>query len=169
MKKERKSKLSQMKINEMIFMVLALVLFFVIALLFYLSIIFVNIKSGVQQSSRDRNIMLVSRLADSPEFGCGASKANCIDTDKLIVLMSRQAYAGFWVVDGLVVEKISQNEQAKECSIGNYPNCNVFTIVKQKNNTIGDSSIVSLCRIETKNSYVYDKCEIGKISVWSKK
>ena len=71
-----------MKIKEMIFMILALVVFFAIVLMFWLSITLGDLKGDVAQSSRDRNILLLSRLADSPELSCGAS--NCVDTDKLL-------------------------------------------------------------------------------------
>jgi len=155
-----------MKIKEMIFMILALVVFFVIVLLFWLSVTLGDIKGDVAQSSRDRNIMLVARLADSPELSCGLS--NCIDTDKLIVFMGRPHYLGFWDVNGLIVEKLDSANNTVECTLGNYPRCNTFTIKKPLNNTIPDSSIVSLCRKEIKNDISYEKCDMGRIKVWSK-
>ena len=147
-------------------MIIGLVVFFSIVLMFYLTISLSGLKGNVLQSSRDRSIMLVAMLADSPELSCGKSK--CVDTDKLIVLLNRPAYNNFWDVNGLVVEKVNKDNRTIECSLGNYPNCNTFTIKKPLNNTIPDSSIVSLCMKDTKNGYVYDKCEIGKITVWSK-
>ena len=110
--------------------------------------------------------MLVARLADSPELSCGLS--NCIDTDKLIVFIGRTHYVGFWDVQGLVVEKLTAENKTVECTIGNYPRCSSFTIKKPLNNTLPDSSIVSLCRKETKNNIMYEQCDIGKIMVWSK-
>jgi len=163
------SKSAQMKINEMIIMILAIFIFFVIVLLFWLSISTSGIKASVAQSSRDQAIMLVARLADSPEFGCGGIASSCIDTDKLIVLMNHPVYKNFWNVDGLIVEKVTNTNSSVECSIGNYPRCTIFTIKKPLNDTIPDSSIVSLCRKEIKKDGNYDKCEIGKITVWTER
>lgn len=159
-------KRGQMKIKEMLFMILALAVFFVIALLFYLSVSLSGLRGDVQQSSRDKAIMLVSMLADAPEFNCGKSK--CVDMDKLIVIVNHPLYRTFWDVQGLVIEKVDKDNRTIECNIGNYPNCNVFTIKKPLANTIGDSSIVSLCMKDSKNGYLYDKCYIGRITVWSK-
>lgn len=160
------SKKSQMKINEMIFMIIALVIFFAIVLMFYLSISLSGLKDSVTQSSRDKSIMLVSQLADSPELSCGKSK--CIDADKLLIIANHPLYRAFWDVSGLVVEKITNDNKTVECNLGNYPKCNTIILKRPLNNTIPDSSIVSLCMKDSKNGYLYDKCEMARIMVWSK-
>ena len=164
-----KNKKSQMKINEMLIMILALVIFFAIILMFFLSISLSGLNKSVKESTREGNILLVAKLADSPEFTCG--EINCVDTDKLIALMNHINYRNYWYVDGLVVEKIEQNKTAKivKCNFANYPNCNYFVIKEPANNTIQDYSIVSLCRKEKLSDYSYDKCELGKIVVMTKK
>jgi hypothetical protein len=160
------SRRSQIKIQEMIFMVLALVVFFIIIALFYITISLSDIKSVVVKLERTNAITLAARLADSPELSCGKSK--CIDTDKLIALINHPRYKDFWDIDGLRIERAFPfDSEIIKCSMGNYPNCNVF-MIKESKNTIEDSTFVSLCRKEFKNGYIYDECELGKIIVSTK-
>ena len=159
---------SQMKINEMIFMIIGLVIFFAIVFMFWLSFSLSGLKQDVSQSSRDRAIMLIARIADSPEFNCVDKQGACIDEDKLAALLNYPSFKSFWMVDGLVVERLTKDNRSIECNAGNYPNCNIYSLKKAGVNTLPDSSIVNLCRIETKNGYSYEKCDIGRITAWTK-
>jgi hypothetical protein len=48
----------------------------------------------------------------------------------------------------------------------NYDKCTTFTIkAKTTANVIEDSSFVSLCRREYKNTYSYEQCDLGKIII----
>jgi hypothetical protein len=161
---------SQMKVNEMIFMILGLVIFFAIVLMFWLSVSLSGLKGDVAQSSRNRAITLVSGIADSPEFNCVGKMGACVDEDKLAALVNYPIFKSFWMVDGLVIERISSTSSNKtiECSPSNYPRCNTYTLKKAMNNTLPDSSIINLCRVENANGYIYDRCEMGRITVWTK-
>lgn len=160
------SRKAQTKIKEMIFMVVFLAILFIIVGLFYLRISTSGIKNEFYESSKAGAILLALKLADSPEMSCGDT--NCIDTDKLVVLKQHNAYKTFWTVDGLVVKRIYPfQNQTIECVPGNYPNCNTYTLKQPANYSSQDSSYVSLCRIESKNGYLYNKCELGQIIVYT--
>ena len=162
------SKKAQYKIKEMIFMLIFITLFFVIVLLFYLAISGQNLKNSVSESTRTGAILLAARLADSPELSCGESL--CIDTDKLLFLKEHSVYKNFWTVDGLVVKRVYPAiEGTKECTAGNYPNCNTYTIKAPVNNSAPDESYASLCHVDSKDGYSYKRCELGKIIVYSAK
>lgn len=171
MKSNIKSLRSQMKIQEMSFMIIALVVFFIIVLLFYLAISLSGLKQRFDASTRAGNILLVSKIAESPEFSCAdASSILCVDEDKILALKQNKAYTSFFQVDGLKIETLRLlNESQLECSLGNYPNCNIITIVSNKSNSVADSSFISLCRKEYKNGYTYNKCEPAKITIWTQK
>lgn len=161
-----KTKKSQAKIKEMIFMLVFLAVLFIIVALFYLMISTSGLKQDFYESMKEGSILLAIKLADSPEMNCGES--NCVDTDKLVAFKEHSAYKTFWLVDGIVVKKIYPAENKTiECNPGNYPNCNTYTIKAPKNYSSQDSSYLSLCRIESKNNYLYKKCDLGKIIVYT--
>jgi hypothetical protein len=163
------SKKGQYKIKEMIFMLIFITIFFAIVFLFYISISSSGIKETYYQNMKTGALLLVTRLADSPELGCG--KSLCIDSDKLVVLKEHQVFSNFWTIDGLVIKKIYPDSANKtiECNVGNYPNCNTYTIKKPINNSVPDESFASLCRVESKDRFSYQKCELGKILVYTSK
>ena len=167
MNKNLRLKKSQMKIQEMSFMIIAIFVFFVLVLLFYLSFSLSSLKENVDTSTRSKNILLLEFLAGTPEFSCPYSETTCVDEDKLLALKNHPAYSTFWDVKGLVVERIFPfQNRTIECNQANYPNCNKYTLVIPKNETISDSSFVSLC-IREQQTYTYTKCDIGKIIVSS--
>ncbi len=167
----KKSKKGQYKIKEMIFMLLFITIFFVIVLLFYLAISGQNLKNEFYQNTKQGAILLVAKLADSPELSCGGKDSVCIDSDKLVVFKEHSVYKNFWNIDGLVIKQIYPNDlnASKECNSGTYPNCNTYTIKAPVNTSVPDESYVSLCRVDLKEGYNYKKCTIGKIIVYTAK
>lgn len=162
-----KYKKAQVNIMEMSFMIVAIILFFVIVGLFVLTISLNSIKSSAQQSSKENAMFLVSQLAGSPELTCG--KSQCVDTDKLLALTMSDKYKRYWAeIGGIEILRVYPNEtQVKLCSQESYPNCNKYVIKPGSNNSIADSSFVSLCREDYKNGKRYSKCELGKIIVYT--
>jgi len=159
---------AQMKIMEMSFMILALFLFFVMVGLFFLASATSNLKDEANLLYRQGTINTLIALSGTPEFTCGES--NCVDLDKMIVLggmVERGDYRNFWNVGSLKVMRVYPYFSGeKECSGNNYENgCN-FISIKEKgatDNEVLDWTFVSICRKETKDGFVYDKCEIGRI------
>lgn len=156
-------KKAQFRIQEMSFILLAIVLFFIIAGLFFLAVYYRNLKNAATSSVEEEAILIAQILANYPEFSCGSL---CVDADKLIVMQERKEYIDFWPVETIEVRKIYPSEDWIECTEENYPNCNIFKIHDSKNQNIRKvSSFVSLCRKERENEITYDKCELAKILI----
>ena len=164
-----KNKKSQLKIQEMSFMLLGLVLFFIIAGMFFLMMSNSGLKKSYAGLSEAKSIASISKLVDSPELSYG--KALSVDVDKVVVLKSRESFQDFWEVEGgLVIQRIyPYSEEENECFLGASLNCNTLTLKEVEGDYNEISSFVALCRKETKSGYVYDKCELGKISAYVEK
>jgi hypothetical protein len=155
----------QLKIQEMSFMIIALVIFFILVGLFAFSIFFKNVQEQATDIAEDKTISGISNLAGSAEFNCG--KPNCIDGDKLIVLLERESYQNFWPFVSLrVVKQDAFNKTYREmvkCNLVNYPDCELFTVYdKNLKNVVEKDNFVSLCWKEKENSITYNKCELAK-------
>jgi len=156
---------SQLKIQEMAFMLMAVVILFILAGLFFLVIKSQEMYKEANLRAKEKALSTVSRLAETAEFSCG--KPSCVDTDKLIVMNSRTAYSGFWPVVSLEVIKIFPKQELVECTKENYPDCSLFKIYEKKTaNKETVSTFVALCRkekTETGGWYEPGKCELGKM------
>jgi hypothetical protein len=169
-----KNKKAQMKIQQMAFMLIAVTLFFVFAGLFFAMIVFSDIRGTAEELEQRDALLLVSKLANSPEFACGNAfgsfRTNCIDADKAMALKNnKEKYedlgGNFWRVDGIEIRKIYPADHTGiECDSGNYPDCGKITIVEKQG--IGVSNFVALCRKENIEGFVEDKCEMGKVIVY---
>jgi len=163
-----KSKRSQLKIQEMSFMLLGLVLFFIIAGLFFLVVSNAGLQEDVETLNYEKAVSTITRLAGSPELSCG--KQLCVDADKLVVLKQRESFKNFWDINGLVVKKIYPSEDEEiECFMGTYENCNTFTLKEPEQGFIEVSSYVTLCKKDVVAGYSYDKCQLAKISAYIEK
>lgn len=160
--------LAQLKIQQMAFMLMAITLFFVLAGMFILVISTSNLRETALALEEKNAMLLVSKLANSPEFSCGESfgsnKINCVDADKMMMLKEHiVSYAKFWGVSNIEVRKTGGNEVM--CSLGNYPNCDIIKL-RSTNMTSEYSNFVSLCWKDTFEGQLYDKCQVAKLMVW---
>ena len=158
-----KNKKSQFKIQQMSFMLLAVVLFFVLVGLFWIVLYSRNLKQQATQLSEEQAIMLSEFLSGSSEFTCGDY---CVDTDKLIVLAENSVYKDFWPndIDFIKIRKIyPKSEEDIICNKINYPNCNIYNIYGKQG--VGKGSFVSLCRYEQVENYPTKICELGKLII----
>jgi len=161
-----KTKKAQLKIQEMAFFLIAVVIFFVLVGIFAFSIIYSNLSKGATSAAEERTLSSITNLADSPEFSCG--EPNCVDADKLIGLMQNKKYEIFFPFSSLSVHRQStftKNESSWiKCTSANYPDCDVFEIYdKNVKNERAIANYVALCRVESENDYNYKKCEIAKL------
>ncbi len=165
-----KNKIGQMKIQQMAFMLVAVTLFFVFVGLFFAMIIFSDVKKSAEILEEKEAILLVSKIANSPEFSCGNSfgstRINCIDSDKLMALKKNLGkYSGFWGVSGIKVRKtFPKEDRIIECSSENYPDCTEITFFSSSGT--GVSNFAALCRKEKTENSIQDKCEIANIIVY---
>ena len=162
------NKKAQLRIQEMSFMLVAVVLFFILVGLFALSIFYSNLLKEATEIAESRTVSAITNLADSPEFSCTGSKSNCIDADKLIVLIDKKEYKSFWPFSSLNVIKLDSFDKNKvemiKCNSFNYPDCDMFVVYDRNvKNERKISSYVALCRTEYENGSPYEKCEIAKL------
>ncbi|MCR4284509.1 MAG: hypothetical protein NUV97_00510 [archaeon] len=156
---------AQMKIQQMTFMIIAVFIFFVFVGLFFINWQFKDIKGDVNSLNKAEAISSLKVLANMPEFNCDSRESMCLDEDKLRVLSGSlgEEYASFWPVSSIKVYKIYPSfDSVIKCPT---LNCNYFEIFDdhQQNSSREFSTYVSICKKVKENSYVFDKCEIGKL------
>jgi len=162
------NKRGQLKIQEMAFMIIAVVVLFALLGLFVFTIVHANLTKSANENAQAKALAVITRLADSPEFSCLGSRPNCIDSDKLIAMVDRQDYKNFWPFNSLIIIKSTSLNKSEDkmidCTFANYPDCDRFTVVpKKSNNEKLVSSYVALCRKESIDNIIYDKCEIARV------
>lgn len=162
-----KSKKGQLKIQEMAFMLVAIILFFVLVGLFAASIIFRNLHESATQNEEAKTLSAISNLAGTAEFVCTGNRPNCVDEDKLMALIGKKSFESYWPFTSLSVLKYSgfnkRESEMIKCTIENYPNCDIFEVYnKNSSNDNRIHSFVALCRVEF-DTIVYEKCEIAQL------
>ena len=167
-----KSKRSQLKIQQMAFMLMAVTLFFLLVGLFVIVIKFSGLKQKATDLEEENAKLLLSKLSNSPEFSCGDAfnygKVNCIDSDKVMILKENIAkYNGFWGVASIEIRKIyPKSSKDIECTLNSYPNCNIIKVYSKKvNSGAYKENFVSLCRKDIEEGESYDRCEMAKILI----
>jgi len=163
------NKKGQMKIQQMAFMLIAVMMFFALIGLLILTVKFSGLKEKATELSEKNAMLLVTKLANSPEFSCGnafgGTRGSCIDADKAMSLKKNiDKYEDFWGVSGIEIRKIYPAIQGEvECAGQNYQECNKITLISGKGTST--ENFVSLCRKEFDGEKNYDKCELAKILV----
>ena len=152
----------QIKIQQMAFVLVAIMIFFGIVALFYLSVRTAGLRGDVDRLREDEAKGVVRKMSGSPEFAWSVTDcASCVDFDKIMVLKNQVSYNGFWDVPFLQIEKIYPSGEG-ECTKQNYPNCKTITLI-DKGNYVAHSAFVALCRYDS--NLDYNKCELGKINL----
>lgn len=170
MVKSLKFKRGQLNIQQMIFMLIAIALFFALIGIIVLGMIMSNLKEKSKYLAEEKAIILTLSLANTPEFSCGelyggAKTSSCVDFDKAIQLKEvSQKYKNLWEVKGIEIRRIYPKIGTVECTLKNYPECDVLTVLKAEQG-IGYSGFISLCRNELNQEQVSFKCELAKIIV----
>jgi hypothetical protein len=162
------NKMGQMKIQQMMFMLLAVTLLFMLVGMFFLAIRLSTVKQSATTLGEESAKLLVSKLANSPEFSCGnafGAKANCIDFDKIMVLKDMEDYSNFWGAAKIEIRKIFPSGNVS-CNFKNYPDCEIVNVLDREVNSLPPSSnFVSLCRKEKNERIIYNKCELALLMV----
>ncbi len=161
------NKKSQLRIQEMAFMLVAVVLFFVLVGLFALMIFQNSLYEEVTEVAEKRTLSAVTNLADSPEFSCVDISSNCMDGDKLMALIGKKNYEDFWHFSSLSVLRFRAFNKSESdmitCTLANYPECDKFMVYdKNVRDERTISSFAALCITEYEQEH-YKKCEIAKI------
>jgi hypothetical protein len=157
---------SQLKIQEMAFMLVAVILFFVLVGLFAASIIYKNLRESATAIEEEETLSAISNLAGTAEFACTDKRSNCVDEDKLMALIGKKSYESYWSFTSLkVVRYTGFNKKEMDfikCTIQNYPDCDVLEISDKNLDENVIRSFVALCRVEFEQDS-YEKCEIAQI------
>ncbi len=169
------SRKGQMKIQQTAFMLIAVTLFFVLVGIFVLVFIFSGLKQSATNVAEENAMLLVTKLANSPEFACGDSfgdskyGVSCVDGDKIMMLKEQiNKYSEFWGVAEIKIRKVYPNSGNTVCDWQNYPNCGVIELYSEEVNKLpAVSNFVSLCWKEDSDSGVYAKCELARLMVSS--
>lgn len=154
----------QMKIQEMAFVLIAIMIFFAIVALFYINFRVSGLRQGAEIQRGEEAQEMVKKIAAMPEFALTARECeSCIDMDKVMALKEKKEYQNFWGLDYLRIESIYPQKPEKECIRGNYPDCTSITLInKSKDFGSAKSAFVALCRNEfLQQGYI--KCELGKV------
>jgi hypothetical protein len=160
-------KRAELRIQEMSFMLLAVVVFFVIVGLFAIMIFYNTLYKEARQIEESRTLTAATYLADTPEFNCVDTMSNCIDGDKLVALIGKTNYTKLWPFSSLSVVRFHAFEKTEaqmvECTISNYPQCDIFEVYdKQVSDESVVSAFVALCITEYEQGH-FKKCEVAKI------
>jgi len=158
----------QLKIQQMAFMLIAVFIFFVLVGLFVFSFRFSGLRRSATELEEKEALLVVTKLANSPEFSCeGAfgNRINCIDADKVIVLKdSISKYSGFWGVSNIIIRKTTNS--SIECNIGNYENCGYIDVFSRGAQGYPVENFITLCKKSSNQEKTYDNCEISKLVVY---
>ena len=127
---------------------------------------------GLNEAAKDvkeqKALKALQSLIDSAELSCGVGVMNCIDADKVMTIKNSVEYANYWDLAGAYVVMVYPKfDKRVECSLTNYPNCNLIRVFGQMNGTC-PGNFVALCRKESVNGNVYDSCNLAKLSVCPK-
>ncbi|MBU2562055.1 MAG: hypothetical protein KKF68_00125 [Nanoarchaeota archaeon] len=166
-----KNRKAQLKIKQMTFMLIAVTLFFALVGMFVLVIKFSDIREAATELEERNAMLLVSKLANSPEFSCGGAfdtpRLNCIDADKVMILRQHiEKYNDFWGVSNIEIRKIYPAANSEIlCTLENYPNCNIIRLRSKEIIGADLSNFISLCRKEPYEGDYYNKCELARIMV----
>ncbi len=148
---------AQLKIQQMAFVLVALMILFGIIALLYSSITLRSLAQEASSLNEEEAKEVVRMLSSTSEF-ISSNCENCIDLDKVLLLKYRKAYQDFWNLDFLRIEKLYPESSEKECDLSNYPDCSTITLINKENFGSPSTAFVSLCRWEG-----YQKCELGRI------
>jgi len=147
-------------------MLVAVILFFILVGLFAVSIVFKNIQKSSQNIKEEATLSAIENLAGTAEFACPNGKSNCVDADKLMSLLNKKSYESFYSFSSLSVLRYSgfnkKEDELIECSLQNYPDCDLINVYDKGVDENVIHSFVALCRREYEKN-AYEKCEIAQL------
>ena len=154
----------QMKIQQMAVMIVAVFFFFILVGLFFLGIVFRDVKGGAEDLQRAQAISSLGVIADMPELNYDSSWSMSLDEDKLRIMSGEfgGGYNSFWPVAFIGVYKVYPRfDEVVECpGVG----CNYYSIYDSgQSNVKTYSAYVSICKKVRESGSTYDECEIGKL------
>ncbi len=154
---------AQFKIQQMVFVLVAILILFAIASVFFISVRFGGLQTDVEDQRKGEVLEQVRKISGTPEFiwSNWEDCASCIDLDKVFILGNRTSYQGFWKdLSLLKISRVYPKYSTDECTPQSYPRCNSITLT-EKEGYEAYESFVSLCRYDDSDGGV--RCELGKV------
>ncbi len=157
-------KRAQFQIQQMVFMIVGIFIFFILAGLFMISIQYRGLYKSAEAIQQDKTTIALSTVPELTEFNYPYYSSNglTLDKDKLLVLASQnELYDDFWPFESIEVLIVyPKQEELITCPA---LNCNYFKIYNSGETEIEQyADFVSICQKMPNN---LDKCEIGKLLI----
>lgn len=163
----------QMKMQQMAFMLVGLVLFFAMVGIIYFTLSVGSLRKEAQKLQEEEAREITKKLASSPElaFTSKSDCSNCIDLEKALMLADLLKTSGdyekFWNLDYMMIERVYPKGAEVECTRFNFPDCNKITIINSTRVVSESPSFVALARWDpATEKYKY---ELGKIHTSGRK
>lgn len=162
---------AQLKIQQMAFMLIAVTLFFVLVAMLVIVVGFSGLKQSATELEKENAMLLVTKLANSPEFSCQNAfefgDVACVDADKIMMLKSNIAkYENFWDVAEIKIRKLYPVTSLNDCDLNNYLNCGLIKVYSRNVNAgPAQSNFVALCRQDLYAGENENKCELAELLV----
>ena len=156
----------QMKIQQMAVMIVAVFFFFILVGLFFLGIMFKDVKGGAVDLQREQAISSLRVIADMTELNYDSSWSMSLDEDKLRIMSGGfgEVYDSLWPIASIGVYKVYPRfDEVKECpGVG----CNFYGVYDNGQSGVETySTYVSICEKVREGGSTYNDCEIGKLVV----
>ncbi len=155
--KNNKNKKAQFKIQEMAFVLVAVIVLFGIVMIFFARFQLAGIQKSASELRKEQAIVTLHTIAAMPELRCSSGgEINCIDIDKLEGFMTvRNRYYFLWKNAYFSQVRIEQF----------YPEGQEYILyVEPEQDSVSYSTYLPLCK---QGKFDYE-CTIGKITVSSK-
>lgn len=160
---EINKKIGQIKMQEMAFVLVAFMVFFVLVGLLFVKFRVSSLQDSAETTREEAASNLVKVLAATPELSW-ASCTGCIDLDKALFLKNEERakeYEKFWKLDYLVIKRLYPEQENAECDTVSYPKCDLLKIIEKESYGSSSRAFVTLCRQDLQESRVV--CELGEI------
>ncbi|MBM3230131.1 hypothetical protein FJZ22_00540 [Candidatus Pacearchaeota archaeon] len=147
----------QLKIQEMAFVIVALVLLFALLAIFFTSWRLHSVKDEVTALQEYAGGQLVGQLVNTPELEGPCQ--GCVSWDSAWILAQRNGTIGDrWNVDYLAVEILGINQT---CTGQTYPACGQITIVPGKAYGTAQRAFSAVCYWD--HTIKQERCQLGMI------
>lgn len=164
-KEDKKNKRGQLKIQEMAFVLLAVVFLFALIFLFFVQFQISMVSQQARMIREEGTIALLDYVAAMPEFGCsGLEEIVCVDIDKLKAfngtdpenIRLRNNYEKLW--EGAKVLRVSVEKM--------YPGSGEYLVYQSDEITFAEaaetySTFIPVCEA----SFGSTLCEVGRIKI----
>jgi len=136
------SKKAQMKIQQMAFMLVAVMIFFAMVAIVYFTIVMARLQDAADDLREQEAKELARQMSGTPELMFsqkGSPFSSTVDLDKAFILSKSNDFKRrYWNLDYLMIERIYPPPSNNgDCPLNTYTDCRYLTII---DNTGGDYS-----------------------------